>query len=498
MGSLVYSDTAAGNMITESVYIDGEWIETDDEIVSRNPANTQEVVARVSKADRNIATQAIEASVEAQDEWEALTQPKRGSYLRDAAEVVEDEFDEITDLIIRELGKTEGSARGEVQRTVDLLNYYAEVARDKGGTAPPSASTQTLTYTKREPWGTAAIITPWNFPIAIPTWKIAPALVAGNTVVFKPASLTPGTGAALVHAFDEVGLPAGVLNFVPGNGSEVGDQIVTADSVDVVSFTGSSEVGNHVYDSAVSDGKRIQTEMGGKNPIIIDETADLDHAVELTIDGAFTGNAGQACTATSRAIVFEAVYDEYLERLRESIADLTVADPANSEASLGPKVSQSELDSDLEYIEIGKDEGATLAIGGDRLTGAEYENGFFVEPTMFIDVEPDMRIAQEEIFGPVLAVLSVPGFDEAISLANGVEYGLTASLCTNDLSRTQRFTRDIETGVVKVNQKSTGVGMQMPFGGQKQSSSETFKEQGYQALDFYSHEKAVYVTHYEE
>ncbi|MFD1687244.1 aldehyde dehydrogenase family protein [Halobellus litoreus] len=485
-------------MLTENVYINGEWIETGDEIASQNPANTQEVVARVSKGNRGTAKQAIDASVEAQDEWKSLTQPERGSYLRDAAEVVEERFDEIVDLVVRELGKTEGSARGEVQRTVDLLNYYAEVARDKGGIAPPSASQQTLTYTKREPWGTAGVITPWNFPIAIPTWKIAPALVAGNTVVFKPASLTPGTAAALVQAFDKADLPAGVLNFVPGSGSEVGDEIVTSDSVDVVSFTGSSRVGKHVYESAVSDGKRVQTEMGGKNPIIVDETADIEHAVQLTISGAFSGIAGQACTATSRAIVFEEVYDEYLEQLIKSVEDLTVANPTESDPNLGPKVSQSELDSDLEYIAIGENEGATLAVGGDQLTGGEYEDGFFVEPTVFTEVEPDMRIAQEEIFGPVLAVLSVSGFEEAISVANGVDYGLTASLCTNDLSRTQRFTRDIETGVVKVNQTSTGVGMQMPFGGRKQSSSETFKEQGRQALEFFSHEKAVYVTHLED
>lgn len=484
-------------MLTGNIYINGEWIETSDEIASQNPANTQEVVARVSKGNRETAKQAIDASVEAQDEWTSLTQPERGSYLRDAAEVVEDRFDEIVDLVVRELGKTEGSARGEVQRTVDLLNYYAEVARDKGGTAPPSASQHTLTYTKREPWGTAGVITPWNFPIAIPTWKIAPALVAGNTVVFKPASLTPGTAAALVQAFDKADLPAGVLNFVPGSGSEVGDEIVTSDSVDVVSFTGSSRVGEHVYESAVSDGKRVQTEMGGKNPIIVDETADIDHAVQLTIDGAFNGIAGQACTATSRAIVFEEVYDDYLEQLITSVEDLTVADPTKSAPNLGPKVSQSELDSDLEYIAIGENEGANLAVGGDQLTEGEYEDGFFVEPTVFTEVEPEMRIAQEEIFGPVLAVLSVSGFDEAISVANGVDYGLTASLCTNDLSRTQRFTRDIETGVVKVNQTSTGVGMQMPFGGRKKSSSETFKEQGRQALEFFSHEKAVYVTHLE-
>lgn len=480
------------------LYIDGEWnTDTEETIVSRNPSDTDDVVAEFPKGDRSDTITAIEAAVSAQDEWAGTTPHERGSYLHESASIIEARKDELSRLTSREMGKTISAARGELQRTIDLLNYYAEVVRDAGGVAPPSARENTVTYTQREPWGTAGVITPWNYPIAIPTWKIAPALAAGNTIVFKPASMTPVIAAELVSAFEEAGLPAGVLNFVPGSGSEVGDEITNNDDVDVITFTGSYEVGDQVHKAAAGAGKRVQCEMGGKNPIIVDGSADLDLAVDLTVQGAFIGLAGQACTATSRAIVFESVHDEYLERLTERVEELTVGDPLEDETDLGPKVSEGELESDLEYLEVGVDEGATIAVGGEQLTGDGYENGYFVEPTVFADVDPEMRVAQEEIFGPVLSVVEVGGYEEAIDVANGVKYGLSSSLCTNRLDHAKSFARDIETGVVKVNQTTTGVEFQMPFGGRKQSSSESFKEQGRQAIDFYTHEKAIYVTHTE-
>ncbi|MFA9518601.1 aldehyde dehydrogenase family protein [Halopenitus sp. H-Gu1] len=480
------------------LYIAGEWItDTDESIVSKNPSNSDEVVAEVAKGDRSDAQDAVDAAVHAQDEWASLTTHERGSYLHETASIIEDRKEELSQLVVQEMGKTIGAASGELQRTIDLLNYYAEVARDAGGNAPPSASENTLTYTQREPWGTAGVITPWNYPIAIPTWKMAPALIAGNTVVFKPASQTPTIAAELVSAFEEAGLPEGVINFVPGSGSDVGDEITTNDDIDIVTFTGSYQVGDHVHTAASDEGKRVQCEMGGKNPIIVDDSADIDLAVELTINGGFTGLSGQACTATSRAIILESVYDEYIDRLIERVESLTVGDPLDESSDMGPKSSAGGLEGDLDYIEIGKEDGATLRTGGNRLEGDEYEDGYYVEPTVFTDVEPDMRIAQEEIFGPVLAVLEVADYDEAIEVANSVQYGLSASICTNRLDHAKQFVRDIETGIVKVNQTSTGVEMQMPFGGRKQSSTETFKEQGRQALDFYTHEKAVYVTHTE-
>ena len=478
------------------LYIDGEWrTDTDDSIESKSPVDATDIVGTIAKGERNDAVDAIDAANRAQSTWSNLSPHDRGAYLHDAADNVDARLDELVELVCWEMGKTEGAARGELQRTVDLLHYYAEVARDAGGIAPPSASDNTVTYTDREPWGTAAIITPWNYPIAIPTWKIAPALVAGNTVVFKPASQTPTAASELVAAFDEAGIPDGVLNFVPGAGSTVGDELATSDGVDVVSFTGSYDVGSTVEEAAAGTGKRVQCEMGGKNPLIVDETADLDLAVDLTLQGGVTGLAGQACTATSRVLVFESVYDEYLDRLLDAIQALEIGNPLD-DVDVGPKSSVEELDSDLKYIDIGKSEGATLAAGGSRLTGDKYDGGYFVEPTVFTDVDPDMRIAQEEVFGPVLSIITVADFEEAVDVANDVQYGLSASICTNRLDHTKEFIDDIETGVVKVNQTTTGVEMQMPFGGRKHSSTETFKEQGRQALDFYTHEKAVYVTHF--
>jgi len=475
-----------------NIYIGGEWQrgESDSEIRSENPADPGETVGTYPSGTRGDAEGAIEAAVGAQESWAARSSHDRGAYLRDAADVIEAQYDDVVEVVVRECGKTRSSAAGEVTRTIDLLNYYAEVARDYGGDAPHSSDADTLTYTTREPWGTAALITPWNFPIAIPTWKLAPALVAGNTAVLKPASATPMTAAVLIDAFEEVGLPDGVLNFVTGSGSTVGDELVTSDGTDVVSFTGSYEIGSDVAAAAQDRDKRVQCEMGGKNPLIVDDSADLDRAVDLTIAGGMTGLAGQACTATSRAIVFESVADEYVDRLVAAVEDLQVGAPLDPETDMGPKYAESGLEVDLEYIDVGVNEGATLATGGNELD----REGYFVEPTVFTDVDPDMRIAQEEIFGPVVSVIEVADYPEAIEVANGVEYGLSASLCTNQLDRTQAFVDDIETGVVKINQTTTGVEMQMPFGGRKHSSTETFKEQGRQGIDFYSHEKAVYIT----
>jgi aldehyde dehydrogenase (NAD+) len=270
------------------------------------------------------------------------------------------------------------------------------------------------------------------------------------------------------------------------------------DAIDAVSFTGSYQIGKSVQQSATAAGKRAQCEMGGKNPLIVDETADIDLAVDLTIRGGIAGLAGQACTATSRVLVFETVHDEYLDRLLDRIDRLDIGDPLDETVDIGPKSSEEELESDLEYIDIAQNEGARLVAGGERLTGDEFEDGHFLEPTVFTDVEPDMRIAQEEVFGPVLSVISVPDFNEAIEVANDINYGLSASICTNRLDHTKEFIDDIQTGVVKINQTTSGVEMQLPFGGRKNSSSETFKEQGRQALDFYTHEKAVYVTHFHE
>ncbi|RQH02452.1 aldehyde dehydrogenase family protein [Natrarchaeobius oligotrophus] len=478
------------------LFIDGEWIESESDarIESRNPASPDEVVARVSRATSAEAERAVETAASASESWADRTPHERGDVLREAAAIVDDRTEEIAELIVREMGKTISAARGEVQRGIDLFDYYSQIARDYDGVKRPSADSNTLAYTEREPLGVAAAITPWNFPFAIPAWKIAPALVSGNAVAFKPASSTPATGAAITRALADAGLPDGVLNFVPGSGSDVGSVLTEHPAVDAISFTGSTGVGSSVQRTASGEGKRVQCEMGGKNPIVVDPSADLELAVELTVGGAF-GLAGQACTATSRAIVFEEIYHEYLEALVDAVEALRVGDPLDPATDTGPKASADNLEEDLAYVQAGRDQGATVVTGGRRIEDPELASGHYVEPTVLADVTSEMTVAQEEIFGPVLSVLSVADYEEAIAVANDVEYGLSASICTNRLDHAKSFASDVDVGVVKVNQTSTGVELQLPFGGKKQSSSETFKEQGRQAIDFYTHEKAVYVTH---
>lgn len=480
----------------ERLFIDGEWIESesDAQIESRNPVDPGEVVAHVSMATSAEAKQAVKTAASASDSWASWSSHERGDVLREAATIVDDRKEEIAELIVREMGKTISAARGEVQRGIDLFDYYSQIARDYGGIKRPSADSNTLAYTEREPLGVVAAITPWNFPFAIPAWKIAPALVSGNTVAFKPASLTPATGAAITRCLVDAGLPDGVLNFVPGSGSDVGTVLTEHPDVDAISFTGSTDVGCSVQQTASGEGKRVQCEMGGKNPIVVDPSADLELAVDLTVGGAF-GLAGQACTATSRAIVFEEIYDEYLKMLVDAVEELRVGDPLDPATDMGPKASADNLDKDLTYIEAGRDQGATVVAGGSRIDDDEHDNGHFIEPTVLADVTSEMTVAQEEIFGPVISVLSVEDYEEAIDVANDVKYGLSASICTNRLDHAKSFASDVDVGVVKVNQTSTGVEYQLPFGGKKQSSSETFKEQGRQAIDFYTHEKAVYITH---
>jgi 2,5-dioxopentanoate dehydrogenase len=481
----------------EANYIDGKWTApaTREVIERRNPSNPDEVVSRYPQSTREDAKTAIETAVAAQDKWAATSTHERGSYLRDTAMVIDERQDAITDLIAREMGKPVSIAAGEVQRAVDLLNYYAEVVRDYDGIKPTSGSENTLTYTHREPQGTVGLITPWNYPIAIPTWKLAPALGAGNTVVLKPASLSPAVAATLVEAFDEAGLPDGVLNFVTGPGSKVGDELTKNSEVDVVSFTGSSEAGEYVYQDAAAEGKSVQCEMGGKNPLIVDDTADIDLAVDLTVGGGFAAT-GQSCTATSRVYVFGDIYEEYLNALTGAAEDLAVGNPLDEETVVGPKADEDGYEKFKNYVEVGEKEGATRHFGGETVEPDSSEDGYFVRPAIFTDVDNDMRIMQEEIFGPFVGVMSVRGYEEAIELANDTQFGLSASICTNRLNHAKEFVDDIEAGVVKVNQKTTGVEIQLPFGGLKRSSTETYKEQGRQALDFFTHEKSVYMTHF--
>ena len=472
-------------------FIGGEWATPGgDTFEIRNPADTDEVVGLFPLATEDEVRAAIDAAVMAQRAWGETPGPTRGEVLYRAAQIIRRRADELATDLTREEGKTLAESKGEVLRAADIFNYFAGEGRRMGGETLPAETPNTLLYTSRMPLGVVAIITPWNFPIAIPAWKIAPALISGNTVVFKPASQAPLTALHLAEVLDEAGLPKGALNYITGSGSKIGNTLVADERVDGVSFTGSYDVGHGIYQQTAQRMVRTQLELGGKNPLIVAADADLDKAVTLAARGGF-GLTGQACTATSRVIVERPVAREFTERLSAYARSLKVGPGLQEGTQMGPAVSAGQRDTDLEYIEIGQSEGAQVVAGGQNVGGNGTSHGHFVAPTVFANVTPAMRIAQEEIFGPVISVMEAGDFDEAVEIADGIGYGLAAAICTNDLRKALRFAERIEAGLVKVNQPTTGVALHAPFGGFKQSSSGTFKEQGKTAVDFYTRVKTV-------
>jgi aldehyde dehydrogenase (NAD+) len=476
-------------------YVDDQWIEsrTGETQESHNPADTGDIVGRFQRSSREDAADAVEAASDAADQWAATPGPERSRVLRAVGEELAARKDDLTEALVREEGKVRSEAAGEVQRAIDIFHYYAGKAREFGGDVRPSSSGDTSLYTVHEPVGVAALITPWNYPVAIPAWKMAPALATGNAVVFKPANPAAVVSSRFVEALAAAGVPDGVVNMVTGPGDEVGDELTRNDDVDAVSFTGSRGVGELVYEAAAPDQKRVQLEMGGKNPAVVMPSADVVEAVEIVGAGAF-GVTGQACTATSRAIVHEDLLDEFVAGIVDYAEAIDVG-PGLDGGEMGPQVSADELEGTLEYVETGVEEGATLETGGGRPTGDGVADGHFVEPTVFTDAEPDMTIAQHEIFGPVLAVIAVSDFTEAVTVANDVEQGLSASIVTDDLTEANRFVTEIDAGVAKVNEKTTGLELHVPFGGMKASSSETYREQGEAGLDFYTISKTVYMNY---
>ncbi|SEP25447.1 aldehyde dehydrogenase (NAD+) [Halogranum amylolyticum] len=480
-------------MVTEyGNYVGGEWTDSvsGETFEVRNPAESSEIVSRFQDSTVSDAESAIDTAVAAQNDWATVPGPERGSVLNQASQALEDRKAEATETLVREEGKAWSEAAGEVQRAIDIFAYYAQKAFDLGGVVKSSSGRDKELSTRQEPLGTVTLITPWNYPIAIPAWKLAPALAAGNTVVAKPASVAPNSTRILFECLDEAGLPDGVANYVTGSGSVLGDPLTTHEDIDGVSFTGSTSVGTSVAQAAAEGLKRVQCEMGGKNPTIVMPSADIEEAVEAVGIGAF-GTTGQSCTAASRAIVHEQVYDEFIEAIAEYAESLDVG-PGLDDPDVGPHVSKGELESTLDYIDVGKSEGATLEAGGEQLTGETYDNGYYVRPTVFSDVDNDMRIAQEEIFGPVLSVIRAGDFEEALALANDTDYGLSASIITQDLTEANEFLDRIEAGVAKVNEKTTGLELHVPFGGYKQSSTNTYREQGDAGLDFFTATKTVY------
>jgi acyl-CoA reductase-like NAD-dependent aldehyde dehydrogenase len=457
----------------------------------RNPARSGEVVGVFPSAGREDATRAAEAAAQAFPGWARTPMPKRSEILLKAAALLEQRLDEVAEGLTREEGKTLAESKGETARGVSLLRYYAGEALQPTGDVYGSATPGTFLFAERVPLGPVALITPWNFPIAIPTWKVAPALAFGNTVVLKPAELTPLTSWHLADVLDKAGLPPGVLNLVVGRGSQVGQALVESPHIKAISFTGSNGVGAKLAAQSAERGIKFQLEMGGKNPVIVLNDADLDKAVDLTIAGAML-STGQKCTATSRVIVHRDVLDGFRERLTAKTAALKVGDGMKADTYMGPLVSADAEKSVLEYIEIGKSEGARLLTGGKKLTGGDYDQGYFVAPTVFDGVRSDMRIAQEEIFGPVVAVMEAKDYDEAIRLANDTRFGLSASVVTRDLGLALRFIREIDAGIVHVNSQTAGAEPQVPFGGFKGSSSGS-REQGKAAREFFTQMKTVYL-----
>ncbi len=476
-------------------FIGGKWVSSTSShtIENINPADTDDVIGTVTQATREEARAAVEAAAEAFRGWRKTPAPSRGKIVARAARLMEENNEELSQLLTREEGKTIAESRGELQRSINVADFCAGESRRLNGETIQSELPLNFAYTMKQPLGVVACVTPWNFPIAIPVWKIAPALVAGNTVVFKPASLTPATAVRIVEIFEEAGIPAGVLNLILGAGSDAGAEIIGHPAVKAVSFTGSNSVGIRLYEQVSRRGAKVQCEMGGKNPVVVMEDADLNLAVESTAQGAFW-SSGQRCTATSRAVVVNEVADEFVRRVSERAKSMRLGNGADAKTEMGPSVDESQFKTVLQYIDIGREDGATLVCGGTRATGPGLEKGFFVHPTVFDHVTPDMRIAREEIFGPVLSVLRVKNFEEAMQVANDCEYGLSSSIFSSDAGRIFRFVDEIETGMTHINSPTTGGEAHIPFGGIKGTGIGD-REEGSTALDFYTDLKVVYVDY---
>jgi aldehyde dehydrogenase (NAD+) len=474
-------------------YINGEWKKSGSTFENRNPANTDEVVGIFAKGSAQDVADAAEAAAAAFPAWSSMNAPARGAIMYKAADILDRRFDEVAAEMTREEGKTFPEAKGEVRRSINILRYFAGEGSRMPGMLVPSERDRVHMFAVRKPIGVVGLVTPWNFPSAIPAWKLAPALICGNTVVLKPASAAPLSAWRIVEALHEAGLPKGVLNFVAGSGGELGQALVGARPLKAISFTGSCGIGEWLHAEASKRRLRIQLEMGGKNPTIVLADADFNSAVENTVNAAFF-STGQKCTATSRAIVEDKIYDRFVDALVERTRKLKVGDGMQAGIDIGPCVDEAQMKTVLHYLEVGKKEAGAPRIGGNRLTGGAYDNGYFVEPTVFADVAEQMVIAREEIFGPVLAMMRAKDFEDAMRIANNIPFGLSASIQTTNLSRVFEYVYRMEAGLLTVNLPSAGVEYQLPFGGTKESSFGP-KEQGPAALEFYSDYKTVYLKY---
>jgi acyl-CoA reductase-like NAD-dependent aldehyde dehydrogenase len=471
-------------------FIGGEWAApaANEYLPNINPADRRDIIGDFPNSTTPDAVRAVEAAASAQAAWAALSSHARGEFLRKAGDILESRVDQVARDLMREEGKSLPEAKGETMRGVTILRYYAMQTMLPDGDVIPSAGATTFLYSRRVPLGVCSLITPWNFPIAIPIWKAAPALAFGNTVVLKPSELAPLTAYNIAKVFEDAGIPKGVFNVIFGQGARTGEVLATHLSVSAISFTGSVKTGKTIAAQAVGAGKKYQLEMGGKNAAVILADADMEQAVNLTIQGAFK-SAGEKCTATSRAIIHADIYDEFSRRLVEKTKSLKVGPGDDTSAYLGPVISEQAQSNILRAIEEGRSAGAQLLCGGP-LDDPALSNGFYVSPSVFGDVQPDSRIAREEVFGPVLCLMRAESFDHALELLNGVEYGLSASLFTRDLNAAMQFADRAQAGMVRINGETAGVEPQAPFGGMKASSSWS-REQGLAARDFFTQVKTV-------
>jgi len=486
-------------MTTLQIYknlIGGEWVESSSGKTFKdvNPADTRDILGIFTRASVEDVKRAIDIASEVQPKWGRTPGPVRGKILFKAAEILESMVDELSTLITREEGKTLQEARAEVLRAVEIFKFFASAGYRLYGQTFQSADPDITLYSRREPLGVISVITPWNFPIAIPVWKIAPALVSGNAVVFKPASYTPLIAFKLVEALQRAGVPQGIISYVTGSGSELGDEIVRNPKINAITFTGSHDTGASIYRMVHERSRmmRIQLEMGGKNATVVMDDADIDKAVDVVVKGAFS-LAGQACTATERLLIHERIYDVFLRRLVEKTSRIKVGNGLEKDVDMGPLVGENEKKKVLDYYELGRKEGARLLYGGGEPEGENYAHGYFVEPTIFADAAPDMRICREEVFGPIVAAIRISSLKEAIEITNDSSYGLISSICTRNLTNVKEFVENVETGIVKVNRPTIGVEPQAPFGGVKDSGSDTYREQGDVAIDFFTRFKTIYL-----
>ena len=475
-------------------YIGGEWVDatSGETFESTNPA-TGELIGVFPKSTVEDTDRAVEAAKAAYESWRLVPAPKRAEILFRVAQQFVEHKDELTELMVQEMGKVRAEAGGDVQEAIDMTYYMAGEGRRMFGQTTPSEMPDKFQMSVRLPVGVVGAITPWNFPIAIPSWKIAPALVCGDTVVFKPATDTPALAERFVEIFEEARLPPGVLNIVHGGGSIVGERLVKHPDVPLISLTGSREVGIKTAENGAPFLKHIHLELGGKNAIIVMDDADVDLAVDGILWSAF-GTSGQRCTAASRVIVGSKVYEPLQSKLVERTEQLKLGYGLEEDVDVGPVINRSALDKIHSYTEIGQGEGAKLLTGGEIATENGLDKGFFYRPTIFGDVDPEMRIAQEEIFGPTTALIRATDIDEAIRAANSVEFGLSSSIFTRDVNKAFRAMRDLNTGITYINAGTTGAEVHLPFGGTK-ATGNGHREAGQAALDFYTEWKSIYVDY---